>query len=374
MKHWFLAAALLACGPVVPLPAYTPGELIVRDASAESRRARLIEHGVVPEPSGLVRFLEEGFDEKGMPKGLPAEPQNKLVLVQDAIVELGVTATAAGTPVLQRITAGEMPAGVERIIQRDFESLPVQTSEEQKPVARRLLSLSAIVSLGLIGDESSIPVIKDTIAKETGTAFITDGGIALAELGSADGLKGIIKLAKSDPLSGDSIAAFRTLFVVTGVNFGVHEQTSVSRRKKAIQQLVKWEKENLARVEVYRTDVLRRVQTPLLPDLVDPASLRGQLRTTLDLSNYDRRFAAREDLRNNAVKRFDELAQIAQDEDEDLDIRRAALLFISGADPKEAKSIIRRAKKDDNTVIAEYAATLERDIKEAIEYKKQEEK
>lgn len=339
---------------------------IVSDPTQDVRRELLLSHGINPEPGSLIHFLRNGFDLKSLPRGLPQLPQLKSEIVNAAIVELGITAAESAVPLLIEIAEQHPPKGVATIIARDFEDSPIEMVDQEVLTMTRLLSLNAVMALGLIGDERAAPTILHLIRTEPGSAFITNGAEALALMGHNDGLGALVLLAASND-ANESAAAFRSIFIVTGRNYGLTENSSIAKRRQLLEQLRSWFEERGHKEPIFRSEVLRRQEVPVLPDSIDPRSLRGLLRGSSDLTNYDRRYEARQELFGLAPQRFDELEKIATDPLEDLDIRRAAMRWMTVSNARAARSIIRRLRKDENPSIGDMAGVIEQDIPRYLE-------
>jgi hypothetical protein len=349
---------------------------VVADPGQASRREMLVSHGIRPLPEDLIRFLREGFPAPapGQQPNLPREPRRKIDVVDAAIQEMGLTAERSAVPVLLEIAARTGPGGVSSVLRRDVEDLPIEAADTQVALARRVLSLNAVVALGLIGDTSAEPAILNLMRTETGSAFVTRGAEALGLMGSSAGMASLVMLA-SQPDNEDSVAAFRSVFVLTGRNYGYTTNTPLARRRELISELRIWSETPEAAVPPQRADVLRRLDTPPLATPVDPTSLRGLLRASVTLGantreEFDTRFEARRTLDRITRERYDELRAIAEDTREELDIRRAAIRWLAVANPRKARSIVRAQKKDENPSIAEVARVVEQDIPDYIEEEK----
>lgn len=338
-------------------------------ATKQQRLEILMRHGVEEHTESLTRFLQEGFPEHATPGGLPRQPQLKTELVRMAMMTLGDRRAQEAVPVIERIAKRDIPSGVRSIIQMDFEQVPIEGRAEQTELMERLLSLDAVVVLGHIGDERAASTVLEVMRKESGTAFTVRGAVALGRMGRADGLPAVVLLA-SDYESDDSAEAFRTVYYLTGRNYGYNEFTSKARRRVLVQQLNEWYEKEGKEVEVRRVDVQRRTQAPPRREAVDPTSLRGALRESMNLQSFEARYEARAVLERIADDRFDELRAIVEDPYEDLDIRRAAMTWLGASDARRARSIVRRQRNDENTMIAEFARSFEQDLDEAIAFER----
>lgn len=353
-----LARASATTGSSVPDP--WPAA-IIPDPDAQERRELLLSHGINPLPEDVLGFLQNGFREESLPMGLPREPIMKSEVVNAAIVELGITATQPAVPMLMKIASREFTPAMDALIRRDFESTPIEVADQQIQVARRLLSLNAVVSLGLIGDESAEGTVLDVMAREKGTAFITQGAVALGQMGSAKGLPAVVKLAHEIE-SPDSAAAFNAIYLLTGRNYGYTEYTGLKKRRALIAKLDEWMAGEGATVAVYRTEVLRRMQAPPREAIVDTKSLQALLRESLNAFDYDSRYTARRQLAERGKVMVKELRTLATDDMEDLDIRSAAMRWLAMVDADEAESTMRKLRKDENPSIASAAREILKDI------------
>ena len=342
----------------------------VPDSNTDNRRQMLLSHGVNPLPADLLSFLQNGFNLTSLPKGLPDRPLMKSEIINAAIMELGITGVEESVPVLTQIAREQLPSACQRIVERDFEQVPIDQKDAQVALMKQVLSLNAITALGYIGDASAAQAILEQMRTQTATSFVTKGAIALGLMGNAEGLPSVVLLA-SDSTSDDSIAAFDTIYILTGRNYGYSVKTPLAKRRQLVAQMKEWFEKEGSSISVYRPDVLRRMNNPPKP-FVDPAdtSIRGLLRNSVDVTNYDARYYAREKLTRQAKDNFDELKSIVQDVNEELDVRRAAMQWLAIANPKKAKSVIRSQQDDENKTIAELARSLERDIDQARDFEK----
>ncbi len=341
-------------------------EPIFQDPELAERRELLLSHGVNPQPEEMIYFLNEGFSEKQLLGELPETPVLKSEIVNACIEELGVTGSVAAVPVLTQLVQKEFPPGVDRIVRMDFESVPIDEKKDAITFMKRALCLNSITALGYIGESAPIPVVLEAIRSETGTIFTTKGGISLGLMGSNEGIGPLVLLA-SEIESPSAVAAFDALYILTGQNYGVTQNTSLARRQLLLSQLKDWYEKEGAEAPVYRAEVLRRMKAPRITPQPDSSTLRGLLRMSRDVSSFEKRYAATEKLKGVAAERFDDLKSICLDEMEDLDIRRAAMLYLSGANPKKARRVLDRLEDDQNQSIAQYSISLQKDVREALE-------
>lgn len=334
---------------------------IVPDPEIDERRELLLRHGVSPDGASLLAFLREGFQESGLPRGLPRDPMLKSTVVNAAIVELGVTAQEMAVPLLSEIVKGNLPSGAERIALRDFESLPISELETQLERMHQMLAINAIVALGLIGDQAAERAVLERMTREGNAAFVTRGALSLGQMGSNKGLSHLYRMARNIE-SDDSAEAFRLIYVLTGRNYGVTPNTSLERRRQIVKDLGEWYLAHGETFQVQRSDVMRRMRNPPMTAPIDSGSMRGLLRKSRDLSDFDGRLAARRQLSRIAPDSFNELRSIAEDPVEDLDIRRAAMFWMASGDPRGSRRTLRRLRSDENALIAEVARQILNDV------------
>lgn len=340
-------------------------DMVIDDPTRPARHEALIAHGISPEPAELIGFLRDGFPE--LPRGLPETPDLKSELVLAAVAELGVIGAESAVPLLIEMVDESYPDGVEIIVRRDFESFPIDVAESYVLRMLRLVSDNAITSLGLIGDERSRDTLLNALESNNDNRRI-NAAIALGQIGDGSGLPVLLEIVREFE-SPVAIEAFRAIYVITGRNYGFHNQTSLQKRQNLVEQYEQWLSENGDDPPVFRTETLRRSQDARVtrPPALDPNSLRGMLRNTYNVNDFDSRFYARRAMRNSARANFTELESIVRDEMEDIDIRRAAINWLAIANPKEARSVIRRQTNDENPLIAETAEFMLDEIPRYIE-------
>ncbi|CAN5413567.1 hypothetical protein BH09SUM1_BH09SUM1_28390 [soil metagenome] len=343
-------------------PASRWPKAIVPDPNADARHELLLSHGINPEPAALVSFLQEGFNLAAVPAGLPKDPKLKSKVVNAAVEELGVTGAQEGVAPIIEIARKTGPAAVQRLIRRDFEDLPVQAVDQEVASMQRLISLNAVVALGLIGDPQAKAAILEVMNTETGSAFITKGAEAIGLMNSSEGMPGLVKLAAAVE-SDESAAAFESIFFLTGRNYGYTENTPLAQRRELVSQLNEWYNGAGKSLPVYREEVLRRRQSGVPGVPLEPGSLRQLLRDTVNAgASFDARYNARQKLGDIAADKFDDIRKIAEDPKEELDIRRAALRWLAVGNAKDAKSVLKRAQKDENPSVVKMAEEVEKDL------------
>ncbi len=328
----------------------------------QSRHQLLITHGVNTDAASLLAFLETGFSEAALRRGLPNDPRMKGEIANAALQELGFLQAPAAVPVFIGILEGNLPQGAQRIINRDVEVFPIEQVDEQRGVMTKILRLNAIVALGLIGDRSAADAVFASMQREVGGEFVTEGAIALALLEDNRGLAPLVGFAgrvTEDSLRG----TFATVFVVTGRNYGITESTSIARRRVVQKEFENWAANEGRRQVPSRADVLRRRTIGYIIPPPTTDSVRGLLKASRTFNNYDIRYAARQRLQTIAPSSLDELRTIATDPMEDLDVRWAAMDWYAATNPREARGTIRDiARRDENPSLRQRAELLRDEI------------
>src|SRR5690606_14813019 len=105
------------------------------------------------------------------------------------------------------------------------------------------------------------------------TAFITKGAVALGLMGSNDGLAPLVLLAR-EAESADSVAAFDSIFILTGRNYGYSVNTSIARRRQLIAELNQWFETEGHNFRVYPEEVERRSNSEIDKDTTQAGTLR----------------------------------------------------------------------------------------------------
>lgn len=357
------AAAQLVVAPT-PAPAAAPVANALDgfpfgDARASARRQILLSHGINPDGPSLRRFLEEGLPASVLSRPLPQVPEFKGDVVLAAIEEIGIRQDLESGPLLRQLIAREAVPGARATLQIDLERVPVDAIAETRDRYVRLFSLDAMIAAGLANDTEAAPAILRLVQSETGSRFTTQGAIALALLGRPEGIAPVVALAEKVD-SGESIAAFETLFVITGRNYGVGMESSMAKRRAKMEELLEWQRFEGASFVPDRKSVLRRRLAPLpAPPQPDPASLRGALRKSVDASDQRARIAARVRLGDMVrANGTEELRAVAEDPMEDTDIRGEALRWLAASEPKAARKTLKRLRKAEEPELAEMARTL----------------
>lgn len=333
------------------------------------RHAALISHGVNTTPAALMHFVQNGFSDAALARGLPREPHVKTEVMNYAIQELGFQQTIEAIPMLTSVLDGDGTPGMRRVLQFDAEPLPISGVMEYRAELFTFLRFNAMVALGLIGEPEGIPAVRAVIERDSRASFLAEGAIALALMGDAGALDRVARRAVETAGEEQEIC-FAAIFLLTGRNYGVTEETSVARRKQHAADLRAWMQTPEARVEIARRDVLRRRATGAQMPEVPVNTLRGALRATRQFDDYERRYAARQRLRTIAPASTDELRALCLDPLEDNDIRTAAMDWYAASSPEEARRTIRRLRDDENAPVRQRAHLLLEEIDRALALRK----
>ncbi|MEQ8818901.1 MAG: hypothetical protein RLY93_01555 [Sumerlaeia bacterium] len=332
----------------------------------QDRRSVLLGHGINPTVSSLVAFLEGGFSQSAVARGLPTDPRLKSDILNVAIQHLGFEQATAAVPVLSQITEGTMPLGTQRIINRDVERLPVDQAGRLRQIYSGTVQMNAIVALGLIGDPAGAESVRAASRRAPSPGFTVEAAIALGLMNDRRALEELMTVLRS-PESDALEYGFQGLFFLTGRNYGVNDQTSIARRRQVVDEAAEWYRSEGQFWVPDRTAILRR-RAEGVGDLRPPlTTLRGALKASRRFQDYDLRYAARQRLAGLGPGDVADLRAIVQDPYEDNDVRQSAMQYYAALDPKEAKKDLKRiAKRDENPAVAARAEALLTDIDELL--------
>lgn len=338
---------------------------LIAQQNQEERDRLLVTHGVNTTNEAILDFLQNGFSRQAIQRGLPREPEVKSVIANVAIREAGYRRMRTAVPILIDTAKGDLNEAMRGIIRRDVEGMPIRSMEEREFLYTRRLLFDSVVALGYIGDPRGADAVVEAMRRNPGIGMLREGAISLALMGDARGLE---KLAEQLPRYRDpeeQADAFSAIYYITGRNYGVRDVTSIARRREAVEEFREWY-ERVGEISGGRDDIFRRRLDGL--QFPDPAisSVRGALRASVTFEDFDRRYAARQALRQRAQDSVPELREIATDPLEDLDIRQAAMEWYAAADPRGARREIRRLRNDDNPRISSAAERLLPEIDEVI--------
>ncbi len=331
------------------------------------RQEVLLSHGIRVTDEGLLGFLNKGFARTADGKwvSLPDSPQVKTEVVLAAIQEMGFRQSKTATPLLVQMMKGELPSGARQVLDRDMEKFPMSVYDETRQTFTAYIRYNSLVALGLIGDSSAGDSIKTFISETDNPSFVIEGAVSLGLMDNGKGLNELARIADSnDELSLAKL--FEAVYFLTGRNYDVTENTSIARRREVVEEFKDWVYFEGNDYTPTRASILRR-RVDGKPDYELPkTTLRGALRATKEFADYDGRYFARHYLRNLGAAATPEYEQISLDPLEDNDIRRAAMEWYAAADPKEAKKVMKKLKKDENESIRLQAEKLIEEIEKVL--------
>lgn len=324
----FLALLLVAAA----LPAYSQSATTfpLRAPADPERIARLQTHGLSPVPAILAHFLEQGFAPGAKLSDLPTTPALKTQIVIDAIVESARQRVVQAAPTLGRLALGLPSPGIRAVVEWD--------TAQQRPGDRatfevsvlKTLRLNAIVALGLIGNLDHTYELAAVFEREKDPAIKIPCALALATLGSRAGLAYLVgEVNRANRTT--SVASAEALKLITGLDYGPSADDPITRRNASAKDWKNWWKRDGKTFRPDRNQILaRRLTPPIRPNPRDPRTVRELMdrvaypddpRWTID--SYD----ALERLRLMGVATLDGLEKIIADKNENLRIRREAIIL-----------------------------------------------
>lgn len=320
----------------------------------------LLLHGVNPNPPSMLMFVEKGFPEDALLRGLPATPTEKTQVMLYAIQELGTGRYLDAVKIFMEICRKNFPAGARQVIRLDIEGIEATRMGQERDRLERFIVFNAMVSLGWIGDSQAIPVIKEVLGREKESGFITQGALALGMLDDLSALPMVIALMKSGTPAEQSGAA-RAFYYLTGRFYSIGPATSVARRKMIYKDLDTWYAKEGKTLETTGAEVRRRRLGPYPPnpEVPDLKTVRGLCMAATDIiGDYNTSFAAREELYRQGQAALPDIERIARDLLEDLDIRREAIRAHVRIAERKSKDLLNDLKKDENESVSELAREL----------------
>ncbi|MDK2972381.1 MAG: hypothetical protein PWP23_2136 [Candidatus Sumerlaeota bacterium] len=365
--------ALLWAALVVALAARataaTPYVEALAEQHREERHAVLIAHGVNISSEAVLDFVVNGFTEATLSRSLPEQPKIKTEVINYAIHELGFMEAKEAVPVLTALVDGETTKGVRSILQYDAEPFAISEEVDYRAGLMAYVRYNSIVALGLIGDPAAAQSVRTAMLREEEIDFKSEAAVALGLMGDNRGLDYIINQA-GDPTTDDQIGYFNAVYLLTGRNYGLTRNTSLAKRRKLYSDLQAWQASEGKNFAPNRVEILRRRVRGAATEDLPISSLRGALRATRSFGDYDLRYTARQRLRTLAPGAKDELRALSLDAFEDLDIRVAAMDWYAATDPKEAKSVMKDLRDDENEAVRRRAEMLVEDIDKALTKRK----
>jgi hypothetical protein len=361
--------ALLVAGLGHPVYSQTTSGPTVQVPPDPDRIERLRVHNIAPTPAVLTSFLQNGFARGTTLSDLPTTPALKSQIVIDAIVEVSRQRVMEAGPILGRLTLGLPSDGIRTIIQWDVaQQRPGERATFETDLMKRLRH-NAIVALGLIGDPKRLYELMVVFDHEKDPNVKIPCALALSAVGSRQGLSYLIsEVGRANRTT--SVTAGEALKYITGHDFGPTVDDPVSRRKAAASAWKNWSRND---GKLFRPDGdqirARRLTPPIRPNPRDPRTVRD----LVDCYAYDDDprwtiggYEAYERLRLLGPDAFDGLEKIVADKNENLTIRRQAIVLYAQMttiayanqpggthQPQRAYKAIKRLRWDSNPEIKE---------------------
>jgi len=293
-----------------------------------ARVERLKAHHLATTPAALVHFLQNGFPPGTRLADLPTTPAEKSWIVVDVIVECARQRVAESGLTLATLALGLPSEGVRTIIGWDLaQQRPGERAGFEASVLKTLRH-NAIVALGRIGDRSRRYELEAMFEREKDPDLKLPCALALAQLGSPNGLPYLVKEA-SRANRATSVTAGEALRLITGFEYGPSPDDPISRRKLAARNWSGWWKREHKRFRPQPDQISTRTLAPAVRpnpreprtvrELVDRIAYPNDQRWTIDV------FDAYERLRLLGAKALNGLELIVRDEDENLRVRCEAI-------------------------------------------------
>lgn len=320
----------------------------------------LASHGIGPGKSDLIRLLEAGFPVGTNAGALPDAPAEKTQLAIDAMARLTQMGATEAADLMLRIASLDLPEGVNQLLSIDLSKTSPETREDFRSKALKLLQYNAINALSLLGDSRSVPLIRSAFSAESSIAARIQYALALACLGDPSGVDFLVEVISQENRR-ESPAAAKAFTIITNQDFGYTKNTPIRARKARAKLYRDWWKSNRSSFVCDAATVRLRKITPDTPVAFEPRSTRDLLKLSTFYFDFDNRMntrEARERLARAGQSINDDLQRIASDSMEDLDVRMEAMNWYYEVNREDAKSLLRKLRRDENPEIVEKADHL----------------
>jgi hypothetical protein len=310
--------------------------------------------GVATSGAGLLQLLDKG------PKARLRKEVEGGQLAVEAMARLAELRYKAAVPTLARIAAGDLPDGVQALLQKDLEDVSPRSRGEFEDKARRILRLNAVTALGWIGDQRGLEAVRRAMSAEPSTAMRLQIAQSLAFLGDPSGMDFVVQVIGKGSRR-ESAAAAAVYKVVTGQDFGIGEYTPVRlRRSRAPQYTRHWS--SIRQGFVPDRSAMEKRRSELgRPARYTPRTTADYLKLAadyLDMNDARGSRAAREYLARAGSSLNGELQRIASDPNEDLDVRMEAMNWLFQNQRERAYPFLRSLRRDENPEIVDKAESL----------------
>jgi hypothetical protein len=359
----FWCAFLLLCA-ADPTPA--------RCQQRELLERTLRDHGVDTTPLGLASFLDKGWDGARPPGVLPREPGYKSSLLIEswqllALRYKDVTAQpsvqAAVALLARRYATGEFPPAVDQLLEKDLESVEGGKRPAERALKLKFQQYNGMIALGLFGRPSpdTLKEARRVFDAETDPLVRVMYAQTVALLGDASVLDFLVQeITKGNTTS--SVAAAAALSVLTGQTLELRPVMAAEPRREAAMRIVAWwMSEDRSAMTIDREAALRRLLRPPAAAPRSLRTLRDVLRASADITDVADKRGSRtawNQLEAMGTALPKQLEPILNDPREDLDIRSEAIRWYARLKGKDARSELRRLRRDANPEIAKLAKEL----------------
>ncbi len=314
-------------------------------------------HGIGKSEKELLKFLQDGLPRTS---NLPSRPVEKSQLVIDAMALLANMRSQAAVPLLAQIARFDTTVGAFRVIEYDVSKSSPQARDDFRVRAYRLIQYNAINALGLIGDPRATDLIRSILQQEQAAGAQIQYSLCLASLGDPSGVGYLVNLiAKKN--RRDSAAAAKAFYYITGQDFGYTENSPVRAREALPAQYTQWWNQQKGSFRVDPQAVRERRLQSKTKNVYAARSTRDLLKLAtnyFDFNNTSGSRDARQTLKDAGTNLNAELAKIAQDPMEDLDVRTEALNWYFEGNRSDPLDILKKLLRDENPEIADKANTL----------------
>ncbi|MFH0794816.1 MAG: hypothetical protein V2A74_12380 [bacterium] len=319
-----------------------------------------MKHGILPTTEGLLKFVSEGFPSDADYSQFPNAPQEKTQLLLWAMEVLGKRRDKKAVPILISYVQRDFPRGVQRILELDQLQTPADQRLGRREALADFLRYNAANALGLIADPAAMPALEQIYLNAETPVTKCQHALNLASVGSDMGMSylvGQISLANRDT----SVVAARNFFLITGQDYGLTVNSSVSMRRTLSEHYVQWWEENKAMFHLdpeaivqrrFAVSRLTRIPLDSLETLLRASSAR------LDVANELGSRDAQARLVNAGESILPELEKTLRDEDADLNVRIEAMRWYVHHKSKSAKSLLKKLHKDENPEVSQEAQNL----------------
>jgi len=328
----------------------------------EKTSSRILKNmGVSTAPADLVAFIENGPSRPLDPQKLAenAIPFTQLLIM--AMQELAEIQYAPAVPVLIRTASGDFPRGQTAFIDYDCRDLPPSSQEGKKKTYQQFLIFNAINALGLIGDPSALPTLKEVFDSSSAEYMKINAALAMASLDYGGGVSYIVKKTreKNRALAAESC---RALSAITGLELDYAPYTPVVRRERTIARVNKWWEQNKNTFRPNGEEIRKRRLSKVTPIPPRLSSMRELVMAAANYDDVDNKLMsldAREKLASMGVTILPHLLPFCTDPEENLNIRMEALRhYVQLGNAEEVNAVLKKAKKDKNPEIKELVRTL----------------